>query len=88
MLAPTQELLDAFKKQRGSWADFEQSFMALMNSRAIESALDPADFQASTALPVARQLLSTVMAVWFASTSLDTGPADDDPPLTRSSSTA
>jgi uncharacterized protein (DUF488 family) len=50
LLAPTQELLDAFKKRRGSWADYEHSFMALMSSRAIESALDPADFQTSTAL--------------------------------------
>lgn len=50
LLAPTQELLDAFKKRRISWTDYEHSFMALMSSRAIESALDPADFQTSTAL--------------------------------------
>lgn len=50
LLAPTQELLDAFKKQRGPWTDYEHSFMALMSSRAIESVLDPADFQTSTAL--------------------------------------
>lgn len=50
LLAPTQELLDAFKKRHGSWADYERSFMALMDSRSIESTLDPADFQTSTAL--------------------------------------
>jgi uncharacterized protein (DUF488 family) len=35
-LAPTQELLDAYKKRRGSWADYEKDFLALMEHRKIE----------------------------------------------------
>ena len=32
LLAPTQDMLDAYKKQKGSWLDYEQSFLALMNN--------------------------------------------------------
>jgi uncharacterized protein (DUF488 family) len=39
-LAPTQEMLDAFKKQHGSWADYERRFLDLMASRQIEK-MDP-----------------------------------------------
>jgi uncharacterized protein (DUF488 family) len=35
-LAPTQEMLDAFKKDRGQWADYEKRFLELMASRRIE----------------------------------------------------
>jgi uncharacterized protein (DUF488 family) len=35
-LAPTQELLDAYKKRRGSWSDYERDFVALMAHREIE----------------------------------------------------
>ena len=35
-LAPDQPLLDAYKKERGSWADYEQRFLALMAERQIE----------------------------------------------------
>jgi uncharacterized protein (DUF488 family) len=36
VLAPTQEMLDAFKKQKGDWAIYEEQFMKLMKSRRIE----------------------------------------------------
>lgn len=36
-LAPTQEMLDGYKKLRGSWADYEKRFVALMAERRIES---------------------------------------------------
>ena len=39
LLAPTQELLDAFKKQKGSWADYEEAFLRLMRARAVEQAV-------------------------------------------------
>ena len=42
MLAPTQELMDAFKKAKGSWADFEKRFLDLMAKREIERQLEPA----------------------------------------------
>jgi uncharacterized protein (DUF488 family) len=39
-LAPTQELLDAYKKKRGEWSDYEREFLQLMSQRQIESTLD------------------------------------------------
>ena len=35
-LAPTQEMLDAFKKHKGDWAVYEQEFNGLMSKRGIE----------------------------------------------------
>lgn len=35
-LAPTQEILDAFKKHKGDWSVYEQEFNALMAKREIE----------------------------------------------------
>ena len=35
-LAPTQDILDAYKKQRGEWQTFETQFLDLMKSRRIE----------------------------------------------------
>jgi uncharacterized protein (DUF488 family) len=35
-LAPTQEMLDAYKKQKGAWSDYEKRFLDLMASRHIE----------------------------------------------------
>ena len=36
-LAPTQEMLDAYKKQRGSWSEYESRFNELMKMREIET---------------------------------------------------
>jgi uncharacterized protein (DUF488 family) len=36
--APTQEVLDAFKKEKGAWADYERMFAALMKDRRIAEA--------------------------------------------------
>ena len=35
-LAPTQELLDAYRGKRMSWEDYETEFLALMSARHIE----------------------------------------------------
>jgi len=35
-LAPTQEMLDEYKKQKGDWRTYEERFIALMTSRRIE----------------------------------------------------
>ncbi len=35
-LAPTQGMLDSYKKLKGPWAEYEKQFLALMRSRAIE----------------------------------------------------
>lgn len=37
LLAPTQDLLDAYKKTRGRWSDYEREFLELMKSRKIET---------------------------------------------------
>ena len=50
LLAPTQELLDAYKKRKGSWADYEQAFLALMRERRIEEVLSPSLFDTPTVL--------------------------------------
>ncbi len=36
LLAPTQAMLDEYKKQRGRWQAFEQRFLELMKERRIE----------------------------------------------------
>jgi uncharacterized protein (DUF488 family) len=36
-LAPTQELLDTYKKQKGDWSAYERDFLGLMRQRRIES---------------------------------------------------
>lgn len=35
-LAPTQELLDAYKKDGGDWATYEHAFLQLMATRRVE----------------------------------------------------
>jgi uncharacterized protein (DUF488 family) len=39
-LAPTQAILDTYKKQAGSWLVYEQQFLALLAQRQIEHTLD------------------------------------------------
>lgn len=36
-LAPTQEMLDEYKKQKGDWMRYEQRFLDLMRERQIEN---------------------------------------------------
>ena len=38
-LAPTQPMLDAYKKEKGDWAAYEVQFLDLMKSREIEKSL-------------------------------------------------
>ena len=38
-LAPTSEMLDAYKKYKGSWEDYEQAFLELIHKRQIEQNL-------------------------------------------------
>ena len=44
LLAPTQEILDGYKKNKGSWSAYEKAFFALMESRRIERELDSEKF--------------------------------------------
>jgi len=41
-LAPTQAMLDAYKKHKGEWAVYESEFLNLMARRQIEKTLDKA----------------------------------------------
>ncbi len=38
-LAPTQDILDDFKKHKGSWATYEEAFMKLMVARSVQRTL-------------------------------------------------
>ena len=50
LLAPTQEMLDAYKKNGGNWGEYEQLFLSLMGGRKIKSHYQPSDFATPTAL--------------------------------------
>lgn len=39
-LAPTKEILDAYKKKGGDWPSYEAKFLALMAERRVEETLD------------------------------------------------
>lgn len=45
LLAPTADILDAYKKHRGDWSIYEPAFLDLMKKREIEKRLDPAIIQ-------------------------------------------
>jgi uncharacterized protein (DUF488 family) len=50
LLAPMQEMLDAYKKHKGSWSDYEQCFLALMQERKIEEKIQHELFEIPTVL--------------------------------------
>jgi uncharacterized protein (DUF488 family) len=50
LLAPTQEILDAFKKQKGSWENYTEAYLGLIRSRKVESALPQEGFLKKTVL--------------------------------------
>lgn len=41
-LAPTQDMLDEYKKNKGDWKVYEGKFLELMRKREIEKRIDPA----------------------------------------------
>src|SRR5580658_7744588 len=40
LLAPTQDMLDAYKKAKGDWSEYEKVFLGLMAARKIEDRID------------------------------------------------
>lgn len=50
MLAPTQAMLNEYKKRKGDWSAYEAQFFDLLKSRRIETVLSAADFEQRTAL--------------------------------------
>ena len=41
LLAPTQDMLDRFKKNHGSWDNYQREFLQLMEERRVEDKIDP-----------------------------------------------
>ena len=41
ILAPTQEMLDEYRKRRGGWDNYEKRFRELMKEREIEKQVEP-----------------------------------------------
>jgi uncharacterized protein (DUF488 family) len=41
-LAPTKDILDEYRKNKGDWAVYERKFLELMKEREIEKRMDPA----------------------------------------------
>jgi len=51
LLAPTQDILDDFKKKKEMlWGEYEDRFLSLMRERRIEEQLEPAGFSRRTVL--------------------------------------
>jgi uncharacterized protein (DUF488 family) len=44
LLAPTQEMLDAYKKNKGDWSVYERDFLALIVQRQVELKVDRLPF--------------------------------------------
>jgi len=40
-LAPTQDILDEYKKNKGDWAVYEQKFLQLIANRQVEKKISP-----------------------------------------------
>jgi len=43
VLAPTEEILTEYKKNKGDWPTYEKKFLSLMAERRIENVVSPAD---------------------------------------------
>ena len=50
LLAPTQDILDEFKKHKGSWEDYSEAYLSLIRSRKVESVLSRDSFLKKTVL--------------------------------------
>lgn len=40
-LAPTKDILDAYKKHKGTWEEYEVNFLKIMKDRQIEKNINP-----------------------------------------------
>lgn len=50
LLAPTQEILDAFKKRKGDWGVYTNAYLSLLRERKVEFALSRESFAKRTVL--------------------------------------
>jgi uncharacterized protein (DUF488 family) len=49
-LAPTQDILNEYKKHKGAWAEYEHKFLQLMTSRQIEKKVSPSQIDGACLL--------------------------------------
>lgn len=50
LLTPTQDILDAYKKRKGTWRSYERSFLRLLAERRVEQRLSRDLFASPTVL--------------------------------------
>jgi uncharacterized protein (DUF488 family) len=50
LLAPTQDILDEFKKRKGSWEAYSEAYLSLIRSRKVEAVLSRDSFRKKTVL--------------------------------------
>jgi uncharacterized protein (DUF488 family) len=50
LLAPTREMLDQYKKEKGSWQDYQARFLSLMTERQIQNRIARNSFNEPTVL--------------------------------------
>ena len=50
LFAPTQEMLDSYKKQKGSWEEYARRFLDLMRERAVQRTMDRSLFAVPSVL--------------------------------------
>ena len=50
LLAPTKEILDAFKKRKGDWDVYVEAYLNLIRSRRVESVLSQDSFKKKSVL--------------------------------------
>jgi uncharacterized protein (DUF488 family) len=50
LLAPTEDMLNSYKKEKRSWEEYERRFLALICERRIEERLDKSLFDVPTVL--------------------------------------
>lgn len=50
LFAPTQEMLDDYRKRKGAWEDYERRFLNLMSEREVERKFDQGFFNTPTVL--------------------------------------
>ncbi|MDX1953808.1 MAG: DUF488 domain-containing protein [Verrucomicrobiota bacterium] len=50
LFAPTQSMLESYRKQKGSWPDYERAFRQLLRQRKVEEKTTPSSLQMSCLL--------------------------------------
>ncbi len=69
LLAPTQEMLDTYKKKKGDWDVYTDEYLDLIRSRQVESAFRKRALKEDRAAYAARRLRSTATGGWRSSIS-------------------